>query len=260
MSALRTYVIAEFRRELLLKIRYPAALAGSVIVIAMVYALVAVTGALLGDGSVDAAQLANPVENYRRFAAVTVWVLMMSGAGFLAHQVEEEAQSGALEYFFLSSIPSVATLLVRYLFGSLYSIVLAGVLLYSTHSLGAGPAMPVHQLLLLMLAIELPLIGAGFALCGATLRFKKLGALMAAVYLAIFLLVLVAYTGRGTGFAAQAIPAFGPIRALISDPAGATGGDMAVMMAAGAVALMAGIAVYLACVRATLRRGDIFLR
>lgn len=260
MGRIGVLLVAELKRSVLLRIRYPVAMVGGFVVIALIYMFVGLTGALLGNGSIDAAELANPVENYRRLAAVALWVLMMSGIGLLSHLVEEESNFGMLEYFFLSRIPTAVIFAIRYSTGSLYSTIIISAMIYATYSLGTAGQMQIIDLVLLMAGLEMAMLGIGFALCGTTLRFKKLGPITAAVYLMVFLLTVVAYTGRVWSTVPEAIPVYGPVYALINYPAGSDAGPMASILAVGAITMILGISTYVWCARVSLRRGDTFLR
>ena len=260
LSRAVAFTAAEMKRELLLRLRYPLELLGGLVVIGLMYLLVVFTGSLLDAPGGAAVSVVSPVENYRQFTAVILGVLVVTGLGLLPSLVDEEYESGTLEYFFLSGMPPVLIFSLRYLVGSIYATVMAAALVYATYSAGDGPPMALVQLVALVLGMELGLLGAGLLLCGAALRFKKIGPFMGIAYVGVFLAMVAAYAERSPTNPFQWVPVLGPASALINYRADVSPGSYLLMLAVGLASLAAGAAVHGGLVASGLRRGSLFLR
>lgn len=128
-------------------------------------------GYFIGRGHLEPDQLSFLLIGY------IIWLFSTTVISNLSNELLAEAQAGTLEQIFMSPVNVMVILFAR----SLSALIIAGIsiLLFAVATIwGLGTNIPLHFQSLIVFAITIAgLFGFGFIIAGATLVFKRVGAL-----------------------------------------------------------------------------------
>lgn len=252
-------LVAEAKRGLLMRLRYPAALLGGVLSVLVIYGIIQLTSSLLAGDATVPAGAANAAINHRLFASVALWSLIVGSLWSLAQMVEEETQSGALEYCFLSTVSTPGIFSIRFICASFYTFLVILFMIFGAFRVD-GPGIPILPLVALMLCLHASVFGFAMMLAGLMLQFKKLGLVLPALFLLAFLVVVLAYARRLGGELPAFLPVYGPIDALVNYPKPGSNVTWLALPAITAAVVLLGVASFTRSCKKCLQKGSTFFR
>ena len=134
-SRLVALVVAEAKRTLLMRIRYPLSILGAILVIAVGYFFVGAVRQMLGLGAVGDLGAGN---NWALIASVCVWISIVTGIGRVTRYLGTDFSTGLVELYLISSIPVWLSLLVRYAVSSVYPLTVIALALWGASKLASS--------------------------------------------------------------------------------------------------------------------------
>jgi hypothetical protein len=252
--------VAEAKRGFLLRIRYPVALLGGALSVLLIYGVIQLTSTLLAGNAPVTPGMAHAAVNYRLFASVALWSLIVGSLWSLAQMVEEETQNGALEYCFISTVSTTGIFSIRFLCASSYTFMVLLMMIFGAFRANGQGGIPFTSLVAIMVCLHASVFGLAMILAGLMLRFKKLGLVLPAIFLLAFLVVVLAYARRLDGMLPAFLPIYGPIDALINYPKPGANSAWAILpVISGAMALL-GVMSFASACKKCLQSGSTFFR
>lgn len=250
-------VAAELRRYGILALRYPVETLVGVVVTMLVFL------GLFAGGR----YLAGPASAFGSSADVLIvgyfaWLVLVSGLGHLAGEIEGDGKEGVLEAVMSSTHTPLALFAARAVAGLVLAVATSAVACAGVAALlGQWPA-PRAVALVPLATLAVTALGLGLAAGGLALHVKRIGLVLAPLYLLFLPLMMVRFESMGGPFAAAAfllpsVPSAALLRAAALPAAPLEAADV-LFAAASAVAWLAiGLATFAAGAGIARRRGVI---
>lgn len=169
---------AEFRRYLIVMARYPIETLTGIFISTLVF-----VGLFLGGR-----YIAGPASTFGESGPALIigyfaWLVLISGLGSLAGEIENDGKTGVLEAVFSSSHSPVVLFLVRGFAVCSLSVATSAVVCLLVALLLGQPMSLSLSILLPMFTLLVTAVGLGMAAGGVALLVKRIGLILAPIYL-----------------------------------------------------------------------------
>jgi ABC-2 type transport system permease protein len=248
---------AEFRRYLIVMVRYPVESLVGVLLSTLLF-----VGLFLGARHVSGAAASFGQSAPALLVGYFAWLVLVSGLGHLAGEIESDGKTGVLEAIFSSTHSPLTLFLARGLAACTLSVA-TNAIVCALVALVLGQRFPIPgSIALPMATLLMTAVGLGMAAGGAALLVKRLGLMLAPVYLLFVPLMFVRFEnlqgwGQAVALALPSTPSAVLLRHAVEH-----GGNPPLRYAAAAVVsalayLVVGIVVFRLLSHAARRKGVI---
>jgi ABC-2 type transport system permease protein len=169
---------AELRRYLIVMLRYPIESLAGIVLSTLIF-----VGLFLGGKYVS-----GPAGSFGQSAPALMigyfaWLVLVSGLGYLAGEIESDAKTGVLEAVFAATHSPVTLFLARGLAASALSVATSAIVCVLVALLLGQRFRVPASILLPMFTLLVTAVGLGMAAGGIALLVKRLGLILAPAYL-----------------------------------------------------------------------------
>lgn len=246
---------AELRRYSILTVRYPVESLMGILMTTLLFLGLFAGGTYLAGA------------DFGRSAGALIlgyfaWLVLVSGLGHVAGEVESDGKTGVLEAVFCAGYRPVIVFLARAA-AALCLTVVTSAAVCIVAALATGQSIDIRAFIALPIAtLGMTAVGLGMAAGGAALLVKKIGVLLAPLYLVLLPLMMVRFEtwdapARGLAMLLPAAPSAAMLRDSAARELAAGGWDIAAAVGSGLFYLAVGIAAFEWCSRTARRRGVI---